>query len=66
MRVGPNVIPNKPIFAFAGRLMVKPEMIWPSPSKLPEKGLPVAPIGTNPTPEFQVEVAVASMLLPYA
>ena len=49
--------------------MVKFLIVCPSPSSLPvnfkvfEK-LKFVPIGANPEPEFQVEVAVASILVP--
>ena len=39
-------------------------IVWPSPSKIPLKELAkVVPIGTNPVPEFQLVVDVASILL---
>ena len=41
-------------------------MAWPRPSKVPENLVLAFPTGVKPALEFQVDVAVASMLPPSA
>ena len=47
----PEVAPNRPAEFVPGRLMTRPEMTWPAPSKVPVNGvLVLAPTGTKVAP----------------
>src|SRR6185295_2935027 len=71
----PPVRANKAWKSLLGRLTMRPLMLWPRPSRVPLKAVPMigddvdelaVPMGANPAPEFHVEVGEASMLPPRA
>src|SRR6478672_7979098 len=51
------VTPNRPTDCWVGLLMVRLEIVWPRPSRVPVKVFTPEPMGLNPAPEFQPDVA---------
>ncbi len=45
-------------------MIVRPEIVWPRPSKVPINFVELLPTGANPRPPFQPDVAEASTLPP--